>query len=594
MNATGQGRLLAIVRQCLAEMPGSVVLAAIGLIGVTCAELLGPWPLKIIFDHILLAKPLPAGLDFLQPLLDSGQWPALVAMAATIAAVALLSGGFSYLQIFLTAKVGHLVVYRLRGALFSHLQRLSLLFHHRARSGELLTKVASDTNLLRDVFADWALTFIAHFVTLVAMLAVMFVLNWRLTLLVLATLPPLLLVLYRLNLRIKTSVREQRRQEGRMASRLNEVLSSIAMIHAFGRQQYEQDRFEAEITDNLNSGIRTARTTAAVTKSIALVSAVGTAATVLFGAGQVLAGALTPGELLIFVAYVNSLYKPVRDLGRLSAKFSRAAVSAARISEVLDIVPDIDDAPDAREAGPMAGEIAFENVTFGYGGERLVLDDVSFRIRAGERVALVGPSGAGKSTLLSLLLRLYDPQAGRVCIDGIDVRSFRRDSLRREIGIVLQDTVLFGASVKENIAYGKPAATQEEIETAARWAHAHDFILDLPEGYDSVLSERGVSLSGGQRQRICLARALVKQPAILVMDEPTSAVDAVSARLINESVAQVQRGKTLVVIAHEYADMESFDRILVLKDGRIVESGKHEALLAARGTYLALVQRQQA
>jgi ABC-type multidrug transport system fused ATPase/permease subunit len=583
----GRARLLAIVGGCLRQMRGSIFLAAGGLLGVACAELLAPWPLKIVFDHVLLAKPLTASHEFLEPLLAQGVWPALAAMAGSIAVIALVLGGSAYLQSYLTARVGHTVVYRLRGALFAHLQRLSLVFHHRARSGELITKVASDTNLLRDVFADWGLSFAGHLVTLAAMLAVMFALNWRLTLVVLATLPPLFLVLYRLNRSIRRSVREQRRQEGRMASRLNEVLSSMALIQAFGRQGHEEERFQSEIEDNLRSGIRTARATAGVSRAIALVSALGTAITLLFGAAQVIDGNLTPGELLVFLAYVASLYKPVRDLGRLSAKFSRAAASAARIEEILAIEPDIEDAPDAIEAAPLAGEIVFEHVSFDYAPGRPVLDDVSFRIRAGERVALVGPSGAGKSTVLSLLLRLYEPRSGRILVDGVDLRRYRRDSLRREIGIVLQDNLLFAVSVRENIAYGKPDASHEEVEAAARSARAHEFIVDLPEGYDSVLGERGVTVSGGQRQRICLARALVKRPPILVMDEPTAAVDARSARLIHESVTRLQQAKTLIVIGHEPADFKGFDRVLVIEDARITEARPRAAAPAA----LALVPR---
>jgi ATP-binding cassette, subfamily B, bacterial len=325
---------------------------------------------------------------------------------------------------------------------------------------------------------------------------------------------------------------------------------------------------------------------------MAVVCAAGMAATVLLGAQQVLAGRLTPGELLIFVAYVGSLFKPVRDLGKLSAKFSRAAVSAQRVNQILQAEPEIEDAPDAIDIGRPAGEIVFDDVCFAYAGGRPVLDHVSLRITAGEHVALVGPSGSGKSTLLALLLRLYEPSHGRILIDGIDIRRFTRESLRRAIGIVPQENMLFAVSVRENIAYGHPQASTEAIEDAARNARAHEFIVDLPEGYDSEIGERGANLSGGQRQRLCLARALVKAPAILVMDEPTASVDAVSGRLIHESVARVHRNRTLVVISHEYADMAAYDRIVVLQNGRLVESGRHEALLQARGPYLALVERR--
>ncbi len=588
-------RLASVIRGSLREQRSGVLTAALCLLGVIAMDLVAPWPLKIIFDHVLLAHALPPWMAPLQGLLALGTWPALLAMAGAIAAIALLAGAFSYLQLFATAKVGYGITYRLRGLLFAHLQRLSLAFHQRGRSGELLTKVASDTNQLRDMFADWALNFAAQLLTLVAMLSVMFWLNWQLAAVVAATLLPLMAVIYVLNKRVKASVRDQRRFEGRMTSRLNEVLSSIALVQAFGRQSYEEARFQAEIEAHSESGIRSARTAGAITKAIAVVCAAGTAFTVLLGAQQVLAGRLTPGELLIFLAYVGSLFKPVRDLGKLSAKFSRAAVSAQRINEILESEPEIDDAPDAIDIGNPAGEIVFEDVCFGYataGPGRPVLDHVSLRIAAGERVALVGPSGSGKSTLLALLLRLYEPSQGRILIDGIDIRRFTRESLRRTMGIVPQDNLLFAVSVRENIAYGDPQAPFEAIERAARNARAHEFIVDLPQGYDTELGERGANLSGGQRQRLCLARALVKAPAILVMDEATASVDAVSARLIHEAVAHVHRNRTLIVISHEYTDMAAYDRILVLQDGRLVESGAHDALLKARGPYLALVERR--
>ena len=585
-------RLGGVIRDSLHSQRSGVLLAALCLLGVIAMDLVAPWPLKIIFDHVLLAHPLPAWLSPLQALLALGTWPALLAMAGAIAAIALLAGVFSYLQLFTTAKIGYRITYRLRSLLFAHLQRLSLAFHHKSRSGELLTKVASDTNQLRDMFADWALSFAAQALTLVTMLGVMFWLNWQLAAVVALTLLPLMAVIYGLNKRVKASARDQRRHEGRMSSRLNEVLSSIALVQAFGRQSHEEARFQAEIEAHYESGVRSARTAGAVTKAIAVVCAAGTAATVLLGAQQVLAGRLTPGELLIFLAYVGSLFKPVRDLGKLSAKFSRAAVSAQRVTEILETEPEIDDAPDAIDIGQPQGEIVFEHVSFGYANGRAVLGDVSLRIGAGERVALVGPSGSGKSTLLALLLRLYEPSAGRILIDGIDIRRYTRESLRRAVGIVPQDNMLFAVSVRENIAYGQPQASQDAIEQSARSARAHEFIVDLPQGYDTELTERGANLSGGQRQRLCLARALVKAPSILVMDEATASVDAVSARLIHEAVARVHRDRTLIVISHEYSDMAGYDRILVLQDGRLVESGAHEALLQARGPYLALVERR--
>ena len=583
-----------LVIACLKEQRLAVALAGFGALGVVLAELLTPWPLKIIFDHILLAKPLPTALAPLSTLLGWGTWPALVLMASAIAVIALASGVMAYLQLYSSARVGHRIAWRLRGELFAHLQRLSLAFHRGNRTGELISKVASDTNLLRDMFAEGALTFVRNVLTLIAMLVVMFMLNWQLAAAVATTLPPLLLVIQWLNRNVRDVARVQRRQEGQMASRLNEVLSSIALVQAFGRGQHEETRFQAEIEANYESGMRSARSTGAVVTVIAMITAVGTAITVLLGAREVLQGRLTPGELLIFVAYVASLYKPVRDLGRLSTKFARASVSAQRVAEILAIEPDIEDAPDAIELINPAGEIVFENVSFGYAADKPVLNNVSLRLGAGEHVALVGSSGAGKSTIINLLLRLYEPAAGRILIDGIDIRRYARESLRRQIGIVLQDNMLFGVSVRENIAYGRPDAPFEAIEAAARNARAHEFIVDLPEGYDTEVGERGADLSGGQRQRLCLARALVKEPAILVLDEPTASVDPVSARLIHEAVARVHRNRTLIVIAHDYTDMARYDRVVVMQGGRIIESGSHETLLRSRGAYLALVERRHA
>ena len=591
---TPRSPLARVIAESLAGQRGGLAVAALCLLGVIAMELVAPWPLKIIFDHVLLGHPLPAWLAPLAPLLALGTWPGLVAMAGAIAAIALAAGAFSYGQLFTTAKIGYRITYRLRSVLFTHLQRLSLAYHHRTRTGELLTKVASDTNQLRDVFADWALTFVAHALTVAAMLGVMFWLNWRLALAVAATLLPLMVVIALLNRRMKANARDQRRHEGRMTSRLNEVLSTIALVQAFGRESHEEARFQSEIEANYLSGVRSARTAGAVAKAIAVVGAAGTAITVLLGAQQVLTGRLTPGGLLIFLAYVANLYRPVRDLGKLSAKFARAAVSAQRVNEILATEPEIEDAPDAIELGRPAGEIVFDDVCFGYASGRPVLDHVSLHIAAGEQVALVGPSGSGKSTLVSLLLRLYEPTSGRILIDGIDIRRFKRESLRRAIGLVPQENMLFAVSVRENIAYGHPQATTDAIERAAQAARAHEFIVDLADGYETELGERGAGLSGGQRQRLCLARAFVKEPAILVMDEPTSSIDAASARLIHEAVARVHRHRTLVVIAHDYADMARYDRVLVLNAGRVVESGPHDALLAARGTYLALVERRHA
>lgn len=555
-------------REMHRHRPG-IALAFASLLGAVMMDLLAPWPVKLVVDHILLNHPLTGNLQWLQPLFASGAMTALVVLSASIAALALLNGVFAYLQSYLSAKVGYEYVYALRRELFSHLQRLSLSFHTRTRSGELLTKVASDTNLLRDAIADWAVKAVAESLFLLGVLGVMFALNWRLALVVLVTLPLLFFIMLHLNRRIRTSARAQRKQEGRLASRLNEVLSSISLVQAFGRESHEQARFDIESTNTLTAGLTSARVSAAVSKAVGMVSALGMAGTVFVGGLLAVRNQVTPGELLVFIAYVGNVYKPIRDLGKLWAKFSRAQASAERVAEILALEPEIQDRPDARVADRLSGEIELKNVSFGYDSRRPVLDQVSLRIEPGERVALIGRSGSGKSTLISLLLRLYEPQGGVVRIDGHPIGSFTRESLRQRIGILLQDTVLVGASIRENIAYGRPDATDEQIEAAARAACAHGFIEALPDAYDSVVGERGCTLSGGQRQRICLARALIKAPDILILDEPTSAMDAFTAAVIDQAVMSAQQGKTLIVIGHQFSALERFDRVLELTDGAL-------------------------
>jgi ATP-binding cassette subfamily B protein/subfamily B ATP-binding cassette protein MsbA len=562
------------------------------MLGSTLTDLLSPWPLKIIVDHVVLNKPLPASLSLLQGLFQHGTMFASITVSLSIPLIAALSSIFAYIQLYLTSRIGYEMAYTLRRELFVHLQQLSLSYHKRARSGELLTKLAGDTSTLKDVFGDLSLSFVAQILKIIGMLAIMFTINLQLTLIILLSLPIVGIILFSLNRTVKMSARRQRRKEGEVASRISETLSSISLVQAFGRERYERERFETESTKMLHESIRTARMEAAATRSMEIVSALAVWAIVLFGAYQVLHQRMLLGDMLIFISYVQGIFKPIRGLAKLSSKFSKAGVSAERITEILAIEPDIHDAPDAISAASLRGEIIFDNVSFKYDDGTPVLRNVSFKINAGQQVAFVGASGAGKSTITSLILRFYDPCAGTILVDGVDLRSYQCDSLRQQIGMMLQDSLLFGASIRENIAYGKPDATQAEIEAAARRAYAHDFIMALPDKYETILGERGSTISGGQRQRICLARAIIRHPALLVLDEPTSAIDAESAALIQDAVKNVQHGKTTLVIAHNFRFIEHFDQILVLKEGQIVEQGTHGDLLARRGYYYDLYRMQ--
>ena len=583
------GRLSQIVRRRLADSKWSLAWAAMCTLGLTLTELARPWPLKIIVDNILLGKSLPRTLSPLQGMLGLGKTTAVVLVSSLILVIALFRGVFAYSQVYVTARLGNQMVYTLRRELFGHLQRLSLSFHSRARAGELLTKIASDTNALKDVFAESIVTVFSQILTLAAMVVMMFLLDWRLALVVLATIPALganFVALYR---KARGIARQQRKKEESIAGRISEVLSSVPLVQAFGRERYEDERFGVESAAYLEESIRNDRIEAAAARAIEVISAAGTWIIILFGSLAVLRGHLTIGVILVFVSYLNGMYRPIRNLAKLSTQISKATVSAGRIAEILDCEPEIRDAPDAVEAVGLRGDVVFDRVSFGYeGGD--TLRDVSFRVGAGERFAIVGASGAGKSTLVSLILRLYEPNDGSISIDGIDIRRFTRESLRREIGLVLQGSVLFGTSVKENIAYGKLDATMEEIAAAAKAANADEFIAELPEGYDTILGERGSTLSGGQRQRLAIARALVRRASILLLDEPMTGLDVEAESKLKEALDRLMAGKTCILITHDLKAAAKADRVLLLEEGRITNSGTHDELLARSPLYRRLVK----
>ena len=571
----------------------TLLLAVASTLGTTAMDLLGPWPLKIIVDYILLDRPLPASLSALAGIFSQQKVWALLLTAGFMALIAILGGVFSYAQVYLTSRTGYQLVYRLRTELFAHLQQLSLSFHHRARRGELLTRVASDTSTLKEAFSTTILDFTSEMLTFTGMFIVMFVLNWRLSLIVILSFPILFVIFLHLQRKLKDSVRRQRKKEGRVTSQLSEVLTAMLLVQAFGRENYETRRFRQESAENLEEGIRLARLDAAVTRSVAIVGSVGLTAVVILGALEALQGNLSPGDVLIFASYVKSIYKPIGKVARLFTKLNKASVSARRVAEILDLDPEIQDKPDAIVASGLRGEIIFDRVSFAYEEGGYALRDISFRLPPGGRLALVGASGAGKSTIASLILRLYDPQQGKILIDGIDIREYQRQSLRQQIGLVLQDSILFGATVRENISYGHPGTSMAQIIAAARQAQAHDFIMALPQGYDTPIGEMGSTLSGGQRQRIAIARALVKPPPILILDEPTSALDANSKAMVEETLEKVHAGKSILMIAHSLESIKTFDHILVLQDGQIVEQGTHDELMALRGLYLNTVAQVQ-
>jgi ABC-type multidrug transport system fused ATPase/permease subunit len=575
-------RFHSLVNRNLGTEKWNFVLATLCTLIVAVADLLRPWPLKLIIDNVLLGKSLPPSLRSLETYFTNDKVWTIIAVASLLILISAVKGFSVYAQTSITSRIGYRMAHALRRELFSHLQCLSLTFHKRARAGELLTKVTSDTNSVRDAFSEFALTLVTEVLTLVGMIVIMFAMNVELSLVVLATFPLLTIIsVYRFR-RIRDSARKVRKAEGNLASRVSETLHAIATVKAFGRERYESERFESESSATLEESIRTARLEAASSRAADMVNAIGTFAVLVFGSLQALRGRITPGSVLIFVSYMNSLYVPIRTLAKLSAKLSRAFVCAGRISDILGIEPEVEDRPGALDASGLRGNISFREVSFAYGAGngKPVLRNISFDISAGQKVALLGPSGAGKSTLVSLILRLYEIDRGEILIDGIDVKDYQRESLRQQIGIVMQDTVMFGASIRENIAYGKVEATMEEIVNAAKAANAHEFICKLEHGYDTVIGERGGTLSGGQRQRIAIARAFVRDAAVLVLDEPMTGLDVENEAAVRNALQRLMRGKTCLLITHDLDSAANADRVLVLEQGEIVEQAVPLELIA--------------
>lgn len=585
-----QRKFRQIVTSHLLAQKWSFALAALCTLGLAFVDLLRPWTIKIIVDNILLSHPLPPVLAGLTETFETRKTLSVILVASTVVFASLVKGAATYSQVFITSKIGFRLAHNLRRELFTHLQRLSLSFHKRAETGELLTKVTADTNNLRDVFSEFALNFVTEGVTLIGMIVIMFLVDWRLSLIALSTFPVLALIsVYRFHA-IRESARKQRKAEGKIASKLHEVLDSIQVVQAFGRERYEEQRFGWQSEATLNESIRTARLEAASSRAVDVVSAVGTFAVLVFGSLQVLDGKMLPGSVLVFAAYMSGLNAPIRSLAKLSAKMSRAWVSANRVADILAVQPEIEDKPNAIEADNLQGKIEFQGVSFCYDDGRRILDDVSFTISEGKTVALLGMSGAGKSTIIGLILRLYEATYGSILIDDIDIKDYRRESLRGRIGTVLQDTILFGATIRENIAYGKENATEDEVILAAKAANAHEFIIKLDKGYDTVLGGRGGTLSGGQRQRLAIARAFIRNVPVLILDEPLTGLDVENEKALCDAMSRLVQGKTCLMITHDLQVAAAADHILMLDDGKIVDQGSHHELITRSERYQTLVE----
>lgn len=573
-------RLAPYLRGHRGVLGGSVM----ALLAATAMKLLEPWPLKFVIDRVVpSAAGEEAGAAGLPP-------TALLAFCAFgLVAIIAMKALFQYLSSVGFALVGSRVLTAVRTDLFRHLQTLSLSFHARARTGDLTMRLVSDVGMLKETAVTAALPLAANLLVLTGMLAVMLVLDWRLALLALSPLPVLWLVSLRLTRRIREVSRTQRKREGDLAATGAETMAGIRTVQALGLEERAAGDFGAASAKDLHAGVKGKRLSAGLERSVDLLTGIGLAIVLWFGTLQVIAGRISPGDLLVFITYLKNTFRPVREYAKYTGRLAKAAAAGERVVALLDETPEVEDAPDAIAAPPLAGRVAFEDVSFGYGREVPTLAGLSVDVAPGEMVAITGPSGAGKSTFASLILRLYDPAKGRVTIDGHDLRSLTLNSLRANIALVPQETLIFRGTLAENIALGAGReVTQDEIEAAARLANAHGFITVQPDGYETRIAERGATLSAGQRQRIAVARAALRRSPVLVLDEPTVGLDRTSEAAVIEAIWRLAKGRTTFLITHDLRMAARAERILHLNGGQVAENGSHSALLALKGHYAAM------
>jgi ABC-type multidrug transport system fused ATPase/permease subunit len=560
----------------------------------TIMSLATPWPLKIILDSVVGDHKLAPWLHrMIGPLLESGSRVHVAAIAAmAFVLIAIIGAIASYIDNYYTESVGQWVAHDLRIRLYHHLQRLSLGYYSTHDTGTILSTLTTDIQTIQGFASSSTLSIMVDLLTIVCMLGLMFWLNWDFTLIAVAVTPFLLLFVSRFKVAVKKATKEVRKEQSQIVAVAQQGLESMQVVKAFGQEKKEESLLYDVSEATVGAALKARSIKALLSPVVTITVAICTAIVLWRGAVLILAHSMTVGELTVYLAYLTKFFKPVKDLATTTNAVAQATVGVERIRTILDTDAIIPDDPDGLEPETLAGEIEFEHIAFGYDPAHPILTDLNLKIKPGQFVGIVGPTGSGKSTVVSLIPRFYDVQSGTVHIDGQDVRKYKLKHLRDQIGYVLQDTVLFRGTILENIAFGRPDATKEDVIAAARLANAHDFIMAMPLGYDTPVGERGLTLSGGQRQRIGIARVMIRNSPILLLDEPTAALDSESEKLVIDALQKLMKGKTVIAIAHRLSTIRDADQIVVVQNGGVAESGTHDELMARNGIYAELHRTQ--
>ena len=588
-----RGRMAPIVLDLIRPYRGWLTIIFVAMLVETAMSLAGPWPLKIVIDSVVGHHPMPHWIvSLLGPGIADHKMGLAAAAAVMLVVIAVLESAASYVDNYYTESVGQYVANDLRMRMYHHLDRLSLGYYDKQQTGNLLSTITTDITTIQNFASGATLGILIDLLTIVGMLGLMFWLNFDFALIAVGVTPFLLLFVMRFKKAVKKATHEVRRRQSDIVAVVQEGLESMRVVKAYGREQLEEEHLKDASQAAVDAALKARKIKSVLSPVVTVVVSFCTAFVLYRGASLILREAMTIGALTVFLSYLNKFFKPVQDLAKMTNSIAQAAVGVERVQTILAADEMILERPDAREPGAVKGEITFDKVAFAYKPDSPVLKEISFTIKPGQLVGFVGATGGGKSTVASLIPRFYDATGGRILIDGVDVRDYKLKPLRDQVGCVLQDTVLFAGTIADNIAYGRPGATREEVVAAAKLANADEFIAKMPKGYDSAVGERGMTLSGGQRQRLGIARAIIRNSPILILDEPTAALDTESEKVVMEALERLMKGRTAIAIAHRLSTIKDADKIIVFKDGVVHEQGTHDELLKLGGVYAELYRVQ--